>query len=58
MINTVAGQPFRVWVDEQISKRNLKLVSEKNMNIEMDPEIAMIFNASNSVSGKCTFQEF
>ena len=55
MINTVAGQPFRVWVDEQISKRNLKLVSEKNMNIEMDPEIAMIFNASNSVSGKCTF---
>lgn len=52
VIYTKVGEPFKKWVDEQINKRNRKIVEDKDMVIEMDPEIARIFKASTSVSGK------
>ena len=33
-------------------ERNAKIIKEKEMMIDMDPEIARIFNASTAVSGK------
>ena len=42
----------KVWVDGKIELRNAKVVKEHNMMIELDPEIAAIFNNSTAVSGK------
>ena len=36
-----------------MKKRNDKIKAEQDMMIDMDPEIAEIFRASQSVSGKC-----
>ena len=52
VIFTVVGKAFQDWVDVKIEARNAKVVKEANMNIELDPEIAAIFNASTAVSGK------
>ena len=49
---TVVGEPFRAWVKEQISARNIKVATEKDLNISLDPEIAACFRASNAVSCK------
>ena len=35
-----------------MEKRNAKIKAEQDMMIDMDPEIAKIFQASQSVSGK------
>ena len=37
------GQQFSKWVKERINERNSKLTIEKNLNIEMDPDIARAF---------------
>ena len=52
VIYTVVGQAFQVWVNKKIEERNAKVVKEANMMIELDPEIAAIFNNSTAVSGK------
>ena len=43
VIYTLVGKPFRIWADEQIKKRNERVTEEKDLVIEMDPEIAEIF---------------
>jgi hypothetical protein len=48
----VVGKAFYDWVDGKVEERNKKVISEANMGIEMDPEIAEIFKASTAVSGK------
>ena len=52
VIYTIVGRAFQIWVDKKIEQRNEKVVKEHNMMIELDPEIAAIFNASSAVSGK------
>ena len=52
VIYTVAGKPFKDWVEIQVNVRHKKVTDERNMNIEMDPEIAAIYKASTAVSGK------
>ena len=52
VIYTIVGPPFAQWVKTQMEKRNDKIKSEQDMMIDMDPEIAEIFRASQSVSGK------
>ena len=47
---TVVGKPFGDWVKEQIEERNLKITTDKQLNIELDPELAAAFNASTAVS--------
>ena len=49
---TVIGDPFKNWVNTVINQRNAKVTDDKDMAIHMDPEIAKIFRASTSVSGK------
>jgi len=58
IIYTMVGKPFSTWVDSQIKKRNEKILIAQNLLIEMDPEIAEIFQASTSMSGKCQQQPF
>ena len=52
VIHTVVGDPFVQWTNIRIHERNSKVVKEKDLNINMDPEIAHIFRQSNAVSGK------
>ena len=49
---TVLGKPFGDWVKGQIELRNYKITTEKQLNIDMDPELAAAFNASTAVSSK------
>lgn len=50
IIYTVFGEQFKDWIHEQIKMRNEKVAVMGNMNINMDPEIAKAFYASNAVS--------
>ena len=52
MIYTLVGKPFKEWVDAQVDIRLQKVTDDRNMSIMLDPEIAAIYKASTSVSGK------
>ena len=45
---------FTDWVSEKIEERNEEVREKKDMNIELDPDIAAAFKASTSVS--CEFR--
>jgi hypothetical protein len=49
---SVLGDPFRIWIKKAIEDRNLKVAIQKDLNINLDPELAMAFRASTSVSRK------
>ena len=51
--STVIGRKFDDWVKKQVETRNAKVAKEKDLHIEVDPEIAEIFRNSTSVSSKC-----
>ena len=44
--------PFKVWVDQMMEARTAKITRERNLGIELDPEIMRAFRASTSVSSK------
>jgi hypothetical protein len=46
------GSPFQDWVEDVIQERNRKLVAERNLAVEMDPEVYKVFMASTSVSSE------
>ena len=48
----IIGPAFDQWVRSKIDERNKKIEDKKNIMIEVDPEIAKIFNASNFISCK------
>lgn len=50
--NTVLKDVFAHWVEEQIKKRNLEMQEKKGLMIEMDAEVAEVFEASTKNSGK------
>ena len=52
VIHTIVGDKFNEWVQEKVNARNAKVAEDQNMNIDLDPEIAEIFQKSTSVSGK------
>ena len=41
-----------MWVRESIRQRNQQMIEEKNLNIEMDAELAEAFANSNRVASK------
>ena len=47
---TVLKNIFTDWIKEQIEERNEEMKEKKDMNIELDPDIAAAFHASSSVS--------
>ena len=52
---TVLGDVFTDWVSEKIEERNEEVRNKKDMNIELDPDIAAAFKASTSVSREFRF---
>ena len=50
VINTAVENEFADWVKERIEERNAGIVKQKNLGINMDPEIMQAFMASNAVS--------
>ena len=52
---TVLGDVFTDWVSEKIEERNEEVREKKDMNIELDPDIAAAFKASTSVSREFRF---
>ena len=51
LIYTIVGQPFSDWVKQRVDARNQKVAEEGEHYIELDPEMAAIYQASNAVSG-------
>ena len=43
VIYTVVGEQFAVWVKAKIDERNAKVTSDKDMMINVDPDIAAAF---------------
>jgi len=52
IVYTKVGKPFFDWVDNKIQARNAKVTNDKDLIIEMDEDIARVFQASTAVSGK------
>ena len=50
VLYTVQGDAFGNWVKERIEERNSHVVKEKNMLIDLDPDVAAAFNNSTAVS--------
>ena len=50
IIYTRVGEKFKKWVDDRVNKRHEDIKVEQNKYIELDPEIAKIFQASKAVS--------
>ena len=55
IIYTIADEDFQDWVQKRINIRNTKVMEDKDMLIDLDPDIDRIFKQSSSVSGKCLF---
>ena len=51
IIYTFAGEPFAEFVNGKVRARNQKIQQEQDY-IQMDPEIAAIYQRSTAVSGK------
>lgn len=51
LIYTIVGDPFKKWVDRIVKRRHDERRQEQS-TIQMDPEIAAIFNQSTATSGK------
>ena len=49
---SVIGKPFGEFVRQRIEERNSKITVERQLNIELDAELATAFNASTAVSSK------
>ncbi len=47
---TLFGDSFSNWVFDQIEARNAKLAKEKNLMINIDPEIAAAWHSSTAVA--------
>ena len=52
VIYYVCGDEFDKWISKTIEARNKKITEERDLLIEMDPEVARVFQASTSVSSK------
>ena len=50
IIATIVGAPFVQWVQARINERNAQLVHDKQLGIDMDPEIAAAFHTSTAIS--------
>ena len=51
LIYTLVGEPFKQWVEQRVNARHEQRRKDQS-TIEMDPEIAAIFNRSTATSGK------
>ena len=54
-VRNCAKEHYTDWVKTQIEERNEEMKEKKDMNIELDPDIAAAFNASTSVSRRLLY---
>jgi len=52
VIYTIVGEPFKSWVERRVNERH-DLRRQQDDQIQLDPEIARVFNESSAVAGKC-----
>jgi hypothetical protein len=52
VIFSIVGESYSDWVKQRIVDRNAKIVIKNNLNIDMDPAIALAFANSNAISSK------
>ena len=50
IIYTIVGQPFKDWVASVADARNEKIIVDQDLQINMDPQIFAVFQASSAVS--------
>ena len=50
IIYTIVGEAFKNWVDERVNVRHEKIKDDGKKMIEMDPEIAAIYQKSKAIS--------
>ena len=50
IIYTKVGEAFKDWVDERVNVRHQKVKDDGKKMIEMDPEIAAIYQKSKAIS--------
>ena len=50
---TILEEKFNNWVKEQCDLRHMGVVDKKNLNIQMDSEVADVYKKSIAVSSKC-----
>ena len=43
VIHTIVGTPFREWVKARVDERHLKIAEERQLLIEMDPEVGAVY---------------
>ena len=55
VIYTIVGEDFRDWINNKMQERTKRLALERNMTIQMDPEIYKIYKDSTSISGKSAY---
>jgi len=53
VIYTIIGEPFKQWVDSIVNSRH-EVRRQPQDQIQMDPEIARLFNESSAVAGRYT----
>ena len=53
MIYSLVQDDFADWVKRKINTRNEKVTSDRNLLIDMDPDVAAAFASSTAVSSKC-----
>ena len=51
---TVMKEPFKNWVIERVKVRNDTIAENRNLIIELDPEVAEAFKKSLNISSKWT----
>jgi hypothetical protein len=52
VLYTTIGNPFKNWVYEEMEARNNAIADKNDLMVDLDPDIASIFQNSNSISGK------
>ena len=52
---TVLQDKFSKWIKDGVDKRHDKVKVKKDIDIDVDPEIAEVFHRSNAVSSKCSY---
>ena len=52
VLHTVIGEPIRLMIKEAIKNRNDLVAENRNLIIELDPEIANAFSQSINISSK------
>ena len=58
ILYTIVGDKFNEWVQQKVQVRNAKVAEDRDMNVDLDPEIAEIFKNSTAVSGKYSFTDY